>query len=439
MTKQRVTQSLCVSRFTLRSLMLAAILVFATASLFLAPTVVAQSLRIVAVVNDDVISEYDLGNRIGMVMTMSNLPQRTDVARQLAPQVLRTLIDEKLRLQDAAELEIELSGEDIDRALSEYAGRNGTNTGALMETFSRRNIDPDTLIDFLRSEMSWGQNLFRRFGDRLSISDRDIELARVEIEAALGKPEYNVAEIFLAENADTPASEVAQQATRIVQQIRNGASFPGIAQSFSDLPTASNGGQLGWVQPSRLPGEVATVLQTMQPGTVSDPIRVTGGVYIIAMRDRRIAGQQVQGEATVTLSQFHLAVPADTPQDTVQQYMSSAVGRVAGLSACEDFEAVAKSAGSPVSGSLGTLPLDRLPPPIRAAVSSLPIGGISSPIRNSDAIVILMVCDRTEAEVTIAEVDPERIRQSIFGERINSLGRQRLRELRRAAFIDIRQ
>jgi len=398
-----------------------------------------QTLRIVAVVNEDVISEYDLGNRIGLVIAMSNLPRRADVARQLAPQILRNLIDEKLRLQDAAELEVDATDEEIDRALDNLAQRNRTSVDQIMEMLSRRNLDTDTLINQMRAEVAWSKTLFRRYSDRLDVSDREIEIARQEIEESLGKPEYNVAEIFLSENAETPANEIAQQARQLVQQIRQGASFPGLAQSVSDLPTAANGGQLGWTRASQLSSEVANVVATMQPNTVSDPIRVTGGIYIVALLGKRIAGQQVEGEATVTLSQFHLAVPADTPADTVQQYMESARDKVAGIRSCETFETVAREAGSPVSGSLGTLPLDRLPPPIRNSVGSLEVGGISDPIRSDDAIVILMVCDRTEPEVTIAEVDPERIREGIIGQRLNNLGRQRLRELRRAAFIDIRR
>jgi len=370
---------------------------------------------------------------------MSNLPRRADVARQLAPQILRNLIDEKLRLQDAAELEVDATDEEIDRALDNLAQRNRTSVDQIMEMLSRRNLDTDTLINQMRAEVAWSKTLFRRYSDRLDVSDREIEIARQEIEESLGKPEYNVAEIFLSENAETPANEIAQQARQLVQQIRQGASFPGLAQSVSDLPTAANGGQLGWTRASQLSSEVANVVATMQPNTVSDPIRVTGGIYIVALLGKRIAGQQVEGEATVTLSQFHLAVPADTPADTVQQYMESARDKVAGIRSCETFETVAREAGSPVSGSLGTLPLDRLPPPIRNSVGSLEVGGISDPIRSDDAIVILMVCDRTEPEVTIAEVDPERIREGIIGQRLNNLGRQRLRELRRAAFIDIRR
>lgn len=397
-----------------------------------------QTLRIVAVVNDDVISEYDLGNRIGLVIAMSNLPRRADVARQLAPQVLRGLIDETLRLQDAMELEIDPSSEEIDRALSNMARLNQSTPGQIMDMLNRRNIDTDTLINQLRADVAWARTLYRRYGDRLEVSQGEIDLARKEIEASLGKPEYLVSEIFLSENKETPAGEVRRQAQRLVQQVRNGASFPGLAQSFSDLPTAANGGQLGWVRPDQLPSEVASVVASMAPNSVSDPIPVTGGIYIVGLRESRIAGQQVTGDATVTLTQFHVAVPPETPDSSVRELMTSARQRVAGAPSCDAFNAIAKDAGSPVSGSLGTLALNRLPGPIRNAIGPLGVGEISEPIRSPDAIIIMMVCDRTEPEVSIAEVNPDQIREGIVNQRINNLGRQRLRKLRRSAFIDVR-
>lgn len=399
---------------------------------------VDQTLRIVAVVNDDVISEYDLANRIGLVVTLSNLPNRPEVRRQVAPRVLRALIDETLRVQDAEELGIEAPEQAVDDALARVAERNNIKADQLLELLARRNVDPETLISQMTAEVLWGQTIFRRFGGLVNVTDAEVEAAVAEAREAIGKPEYNVAEIYIAEDQDSSPSEHRRQANQLVRQIRNGAAFPALAQSFSQLPTAANGGQLGWVRLDQLPSEVAQVVSTMFPGTVSEPIPVTGGLYIIGLLDKRISGQRTTGVAEVSLTQLHLAVPADTPENTVNQYLNAAREKASSANNCEEFETLAQSFGSPVSGSLGTVALNRLPRSIQAAVKDLKIGETTQPIRNQDSIIVLMVCDRNDPTTEMMEIDPEEIRNQLFNRRLNHFARNHLRELQRSAFIDVR-
>ena len=398
----------------------------------------SNTLRIAAVVNEEVVSAYDLGNRVRMVIALSNLPNRPEVQRQLAPQILRSLIDERLRVQEAESLGIEVASGQVDNALADVAGRNNLTVDQLFSQLDRLNVDPDTLVQQLTAEIAWSQAVFRKYSALANVTDSEVDAAVRETEEAFGKPEYNIAEIFLAEGQENTPADVRRQAVRLVQQLRQGASFPALAQSFSQLPTAANGGALGWVRPNQIPDEIAQRIVSMAPGSISDPIPVTGGIYIIQLRETRTAGQQVVGKAEVTLSQFHLSLPADSPQDTVNSYIRSARDRAATANNCAEFEELGKNFGSPVSGSLGTLELDRLPLPVRKAVSSLQTNQVTPPIRMQDAVVVLMVCDRTDPKVETMTIDREAIRRQLVSQRLDNFARRHMRELYRNAFIDIR-
>ena len=91
-----------------RSLLLAALLLGGGAG-------AQNSLRIAAVVNDDIISVYDLNARLSLALASSKVRNKAEARRRLAPQVLRTLIDDKLKLQEARRLSIRASKKDIDR------------------------------------------------------------------------------------------------------------------------------------------------------------------------------------------------------------------------------------------------------------------------------------------------------------------------------------
>lgn len=397
-----------------------------------------QTLRIVAVVNDDAISEYDLFNRIGLVIALSNLPNRADVQRQLAPQVLRSLIDERLKFQAARETGITAAPEVVERTLNDIAQRNRMSLDDMLERLIQRGVDPEALINQITADVLWGQTISRRFGYQANITEAALEIAVQEDREAFGKPEYEIAEIFLAEDENAGLPDIKRQASQLVQQLRNGASFPALAQSFSQLPTARNGGIVGWVRPGQIVSEVATAIQNMQRGDISEPIPVTGGLYIIALRNIRIAGQRTTGIAEVGLTQFHLSVPSDTPENIVQQYMASAREQTLSINGCEAFGDFIQEAGSPTSGDLGVLPLNQLPEPIRNLVSDIKIGAATPPIRRDDAIIVLMVCERTVPEVEMVEIDPQQIRMRLRNERLDNFARRYLREIRRTALIDIR-
>ncbi|MEQ8666186.1 MAG: peptidylprolyl isomerase [Rhodospirillales bacterium] len=425
---------------SIRRLVLSAVLAAATSFVTTAEShaQATDTLRIAAVVNEEVVSAYDLGNRIRMVIALSNLPNRPEVQRQLAPQILRSLIDERLRLQEAESMGIEVDPARVDQALASVAERNNMSVEQLMSEFDRRNLDPDTLVQQLKAEIAWSQTIFSRYSQLANVTDAEIDAAVREAEESLGKPEYNIAEIFLSENATDSPAEIRRQATRLVQQLRQGASFPALAQSFSQLPTASNGGAIGWVRPDQLSDEVAQRVTRMSPGSVSDPIPVTGGIYIIMLRNTRIAGQQVVGKTTVSLSQLHLSLPSDAPQDTVNSYIRSARDRSTSVGTCAEFEELGRNFGSPVSGSLGTIELEKLPLPIRKAVDPLKVHEITPPIRMQDAVVVLMVCDRTDPKVETVEIDREDIRRQLINRRLDNFARRHMRDLYRNAFIDIR-
>src|SRR5258708_978464 len=129
--------------------------------------------------------------------------------------------------------------------------------------------------------------------------------------ASKGTEEYRVGEIFLSATPDTQAQTLAN-ATKILEQLKNGASFAGYARQYSEASTAAVGGDLGWVRPEQLPAPIADALRQMNPGAVSNPISVAGGISIIAVQETRKILTRDPRDAVLSLKQVSIAFPKGT-------------------------------------------------------------------------------------------------------------------------------
>ncbi len=395
-----------------------------------------DSLRIAAVVNEDVISVYDLATRMSLVLASSNLQDTPDVRRRLAPQVLRGLIDEKLKMQEARRLDIRVDDEDIDGALTTIAKQNGVPLAEMDAVMAKQGINKGSLIHRIESEIAWARVVGRRFSNTIRVGEEEIDEALAEIEQSKGKHEHRVAEIFLPVDNPAQEEEVRVLSERMIQQIRAGADFAALAQSFSQSAAAAVGGDLGWVRPGQLAPEIDSILATMKPGQVARPIRSLSGYHIVLLIDRRSGVGLGEPEVTVTLQQLFVPLSANAGPAEAGGQVQLARTMAETAKDCADMERLSRESGSPLSGSLGTVSLSKLPADIREAVGALPVGTASEPIRSDRGFLVLMVCERHEQD-RVADLRNS-IKDRLMDRRIGAAARRYLRDLRRAAFVDVR-
>ena len=411
--------------------------ILALALLLGASTAHAQnSQRIAAVVNEDVISVYDLDTRLSLVIKTSQLPNRGEVRRRIAPQVLRRLIDERIQMQEARRLDIEVTEADVERALSQIARQNNVPSGRFDEFLQTEGVDKLALVNQIEPEIAWGKVVRRRLRPSIRIGEEEVEEALDRLRASEGQPEYRLAQIFLRVDNPTNESEVQQVAERLMEQLAAGASFAALARSFSQDASAGNGGSIGWVRQSEVPTDLQPPLAQLRPGEVAGPIRTLGGFYILFMRDQRVARGIDLPEVTVEMQQLFLPITETATEADAAEQIERARALGAQANSCEDMERIAGELGTPMSGSLGQLTESSLPPTLQNVVRGLEIGHASEPVRTDVGIVVLMICQREGGEID--ETIRERIENLLVMQRMDIAARRYLRDLRRAAFIDVR-
>jgi len=402
------------------------------------PQAKAQTgLGIAAVVNDDVISMLDLNSRITMIIQSSQMQNTAETRARLSQQVLRGLIDEKLKIQETRRVGVKVPQGEIQSALQNIASGNKMSVPELTNSLLTMGVPISALTARLEAELAWQIFVGRRLSKSIQIGAEEIKDEIERIQSSAGKPEYQLAEIYLA--VDTPArdSEVRTMAERLVVQLQQGTPFSALAKNFSAAPSAAIGGDMGWVQLSNLDQALQNIIKQLQPGSASRPTRSLGGYYIMYLREVRTSPGIDGGDATIKLSQYHIPVKDANDRAAVRQLAEQMSTYTRTMTSCTELDAAGAQSGSLMSGSLGEMQLSKLPNNLKGVLSSLAVGQPSVPVPTGGGLAVMMICERTDQGVDMDAVRKS-IRNKLLEKRLDVAASRKLRDLRRDAFVDIR-
>ncbi|HUO12745.1 MAG TPA: peptidylprolyl isomerase [Caulobacteraceae bacterium] len=405
------------------------------------PAPQALTEEVIASVNDDVITNYDLGQRVRLIAVTAGIqPTRDDLA-ELQRYALNQLIEERLEIQelhreeaeqskDGKTITIVASDSDVDDEIADMAKDNHMNADQLMATFARQGIAPETLRSQIRAQVSWRRWIQGFYGSRLRIGEDQIKAYQAQAAAEADKPKYLVNEVYIDAQRVGGMQQAMDEANQLVTQLHQGAQFGAVARQFSAADTAANGGNAGWVTGVDYPEEVRDALTDMRPGSLSAPIQTRDGVYIIYLQEKQAGGSSL----LVSLKQAAIALPADAPQDQVDAARAKLEALRAQLHGCDGFEATASKVDGVLAGDLGEAEVKDLAPAFRDAATSLPVGQISEPIRSDQGLHLLAVCNKRRNSAQ--GLNHDQIENMLFGQALTMISKRQVRDLRNAASIE---
>ncbi|WP_417811709.1 peptidylprolyl isomerase [Thalassospira alkalitolerans] len=400
----------------------------------LQPSKAQSVIGVAAVVNDAPISVVDLVERIKLVAASSNIQMTPQRSKEMAPQILQQLINEKLQLQEAERRGFEVTDEDIDRAKNLIEQNSGLPAGGLDRFMAQNNIATDTIRNQIRPQIGW-QKLLGSMRREIQISDAEIDDNLERIRTNQGKPRNNVQELFLPVDNPQDETKVYQNALDVIRALDQGANFGGLARQFSASSSAANGGNLGWLYTGEMAGELQQAIDQLAPGNVSPPIKTIRGYYILKLLDRRRGDANALTDVKLDLYQLFVPIAAGTAPEEANTKLGILQNAKQSADSCQALANVAVDLGSDMSGKTEGISPNELSGTVRNAVENLDKGGISDVIRVDGGALLVMVCDKIEES---SLPDRDNIRDRLMAERLEILARRKLRELRRNAFIDIR-
>ncbi len=401
-----------------------------------APSGISES--VAAIVNDRIVSTYDLAQRMRLLIATSGVQPTQENIPQFQREALISLVDEQLQLQELRRVEREQKIEVVatdDEVIEEIDGMaksNNMSREQFMGYLTSRSVGQETLKEQIRAQLSWSRWIRGRYGSRLRVGDDQIAATQARLAAQAMKPQYNIGEVLIDAGRVGGMPQAVQGAQQLVAQLQQGAPFAAVARQFSSLPSAASGGDAGWIGAGELPGEVETVLEQMRPGQLSQPIQVKDGVYILYLKDKRAGG----GATVVNLKQAAVALP----QGASAADEAAAREKLAALKPqivdCASMEAVASKAPGVVAGDLGEAELADLAPQFREPAEKLEVGKVSDPIRTAAGMHLVAVCGRRVGGE--AQADREQIENRLFGQQLSMIARRYMRDLRNSATIETR-
>jgi peptidyl-prolyl cis-trans isomerase SurA len=407
-----------------------------------APSRVVPVDRIVAVVNDEVITQNDLNDRVALVARQlqrqgGQLPPSDVLTRQ----ILERMINDLLQVQLAKETGIKVDEQTLERTIDRIAQENNLSRSDFRVAIERDGIKYTKFREDIRNEIILARLREREVENNIVVTDAEVEteLAR-ESKEKTSDSEFRLAHILVMVPPQATAEVIEQRRRRALQalsELRRGANFAQVAASFSDAPDALQGGMLGWRPSARLPSLFTEALEKLEPGEVSDIVRSPNGFHIVKLLEKR-------GKAAVTGVQQthvrHILLRA-------REGLSDAEARdrlrrlreriVAGADFAELARVHSEDATSAKGGDLGWITAGDTVPEFERAMNALADGAVSEPIQTPFGWHLVQVIARRSDELS---EDRKRLaaRQAIRARKADEAFQDWLRQSRDRAFVENR-
>jgi peptidyl-prolyl cis-trans isomerase SurA len=419
----------------MRALILRTVLVVAV---ILLPALASAQVRVLARVNDDAITDFDLQQRVLFAIRTTGLQDSPELRQRMAAQMLRQMIDERLQIQDAKRLGLKATDNEMQQRLGDIERAAGMGRGQFKQYIQSVGVAFDIAVQQIEAQIAWGKIIRRRVRPQVDVSEAEIDDALARARSNVGKTESRVAEIFVPIDRADLADDAKRSADRIVEQLKRGAPFGAVAQQFSQGATAQAGGELGWVLPGTLDPSLDAAVEKLPVRQFSEPIRSTAGWHILYVIDRRQFAAARPDDVRLNLTQMTLPLPVNASPDEVAKATAEAQKAMAGVRACSDLHARSRELKGATSGDLTGVRVGDLQanPQMFEQIPRLAVGGTAGPFRVAEGLQVVALCGK---QGTDGMPTRDAISQQILLQKLEAAGRRYMRDLRRQATIDVKQ
>jgi peptidyl-prolyl cis-trans isomerase SurA len=398
--------------------------------------------RIIAVVNDDVIMQSELVNKIRTIKAQIE-QQKSEMPPNeiLTKQVLENLILMKLQLQLAASTGVVVDDETLNQTINRIAEQNKVSLAKFREILERDGYNYERFREDIRDEITISRLKQRHVDNRITVTDNEIDnFLATEKHQGGAENEYRLSHILIATPEEATAEEKAQArmvANKVLEDLANGEDFAKLAMSLSAGKQAAQGGDLGWRKATEIPSLFADVVIHMKEGETSKVIESPGGFHIIKLTGLRTSDKHI---VTQTKARHILMHPNELLTDNdISKKLNQLKTRIKGG---EDFAALAKShsedAASAVNGGeLGWVNPGMMVPEFEAQMNQLKPGEISDPFKTQFGWHIVQVLERREHDNS-KDIQRDKARETIRQRKIAEAEQNWVKQLRDEAYVEYR-
>jgi peptidyl-prolyl cis-trans isomerase SurA len=403
--------------------------------------------RIVAVVNDEVITNGELEYRIHLAETQLSRQRiampPSDVLRK---QVLERLILDRSQLELAKETGVRVDDGTVNAAVGRMADQNGMSIQAMRAKVESDGVPFNQFREDMRDEITMMRVRDREVDSKIQISEGEIDnYLQEQANTTESTEEFDVAQILIGV-PEIASPEFVERAHRraedLLAQIRTGADFARLAAGYSAAPEALQGGDLGWRSMDRLPSLFADMVKKLKPGEISPIVRSPVGFHILKLvAQRDSSNARISNKPVLQTHARHilLRVTDAMPEEEVKHRLRDLRERI--VRGGQDFSELARlysvDPSSTRGGDLGWLYPNDTVPPFEEAMNALKIGEISEPVQSPFGFHLIQVLERRTEESSVERKRLE-ARQAIRDRKAEEAMQEWLRQLRDRTYVEYR-
>lgn len=398
--------------------------------------------RIVAIVDQTVVTEQELENRIRTVIAQFK-KQGTELPEEniLRKQILERLISDTLQLQYAAQTGLKVDDNQLDKTIERIAEQNQMTLTEFAEALAKDGISMSKFRSDIRNEITIARLREREVDSRVNVSESEIDnFLTTQASSNENQDEFEIAHILIRTPEEGATEDVQKAKAKVedaIKALQAGTSFAKVSASFSDAPNALEGGNLGWKSSTQMPALFLDALKTMQVGDISQPLRSPNGFHILKLTNKRGGNSPLVIEQTharhilIKLSEVISEKEAKQKMDGIKERLDNG----------EKFEALARQFSEDGTasngGDLGWVNPGDTVPQFEKAMNELKDGKISEPVRSPFGWHVIQVLERRKQDMS-KESARLKARQVIRARKADEAYQDWIRELRDRAYVELR-
>ena len=397
--------------------------------------------RIVAVVNDEVVTLYDLRSRLESAIAQlkrqgTPLPQREVLERQ----VLERVVMDKVQLQYAKETGLRVEDAQVEQALQRIAAGNKMSLAQFRQVLEKDGVPFVKFREEIREEMTIARVREREVENKIIVSEGEIDNYLSGESGQAGGEEYEMAHILLRAPESASPEQIQKlklKADQVIDRLKKGDDFAQVAAAYSDAPDGLQGGNLGWRSIDRLPAIFAEAAKNLKAGEVSPVLRSSNGFHLVKLIARR------GGAAVPAVQQTHarhilVKVNEIVSESEAKHKLTGLRERLAhGGSFVELAKLFSQDGAASKGGDLGWIYPGDTVPDFERAMDQLKPGQISEPVRSPFGFHLIEVLERRVQDVS-SDRQRAAARQVLRERRLDEAYQDWLRMARDRAYVELR-
>ena len=395
-----------------------------------------SKIRIAAVVNSKIISTRDLNDRIKLLRFISKVDEKIINSVDFRKRVLEQLVDEELEDQEIRRLGIKVTPEEINSAKSIMEKRLRISKGQLLNFLSANSLSKVDAIRQIKTSLGWTRVIQLLYKNQLRISDDEVNEIIDKIKGDIGTTQLLLSEILIKATDLRTEKDAKRLASKLYNEILNGSDFSVLAQRFSDSGSSASNGRMGWIAADQLEPIFKIPLKSIKTGEVTKPIKTNYGYRLIRLEARKKVTEFDPLKIRVRLLQIFLPFQPNKTATQVKAHLSWVKNTLRNVNTCSKFRESTEKFSNAELQELGEFFMGELSVNLRKVVNNLKVGIPSKPLKTENGLSIINVCHRAFPRSIVPS--REAVGRKLQGDKLETLAKKYLYDLRQAAFIESR-